>query len=98
MARQVRWTENAAEDLEQLIQYLKKEWSAESAYKFVRKLFIKIEIISHLPHAGARSEKMPEIRRILITSHTSLYYSFDEKTIIILNIFDNRRNPHESIF
>lgn len=98
MAYQVRWTQNAVEDLEHLIEFLRKEWSPRSAQAFIEKVFYKIEIIRNLPNIGTRSEKMPDVRRILVTKQTSIYYSLKDGVITILNIFDNRQDPTKSIF
>ena len=98
MAYQVRWTENSVEDLAHLIQFLQREWSSQSAEKFIEKVFYKIEIIKDLPNIGKQSEKMPNIRRILITKQSSIYYSLKDEVITILNIFDNRQDPKKSIF
>ena len=98
MAYQVRWTENAVEDLEHLIQFLQREWSSQSAEKFIEKVFYKIEIIQDLPNIGKQSEKVPDTRRILITKQSSIYYSLKDEVITILNIFDNRQDPKKSIF
>ena len=98
MAYQVRWTENAVEDFEHLIQFLKREWSSQSAAKFIENIFYKIEIIKDLPYIGRQSEKMPDIRRILITKQSSIYYSLKDKVITILSIFDNRQDLEKSIF
>ena len=98
MVRKVKWTANAVEDLELLVAYLRDEWSEESAQTFVVKLWRKIEILQHLPFIGKQSVKLPDVRRVLVTKHTSVFYFVQSDVITILDIFDNRQDPRKSIF
>jgi hypothetical protein len=44
----------------------------------------------------ASSERKPELRTILITKHNRLYYKFTNDRIIIINMFDTRKNPKKN--
>ena len=98
MAYKIKWTENAVEDMEHIMQYLLDEWSHQNATKFLEQVFYKIEIIKSLPFTGKQSAKKPGIRKILITKHCSIYYQLKEDVITILDIFDHRQDPKKSIF
>jgi plasmid stabilization system protein ParE len=38
MAYEIEWTENAKQDLYKIIEYLRDEWSVDSAWKFVDRM------------------------------------------------------------
>lgn len=93
MARRIVWSKNATDDLQRIIQYLKREWSNEIAYKFEKKLFLRIDLISKFPKLGKQSDNLPKIRKLVITKQNSMYYKVDDEFVIILNLFDNRQSP-----
>lgn len=67
MAIKLAWTINAKEDLEQIISYLKTEWSLNSAIVFKNKLLLRIELISKFPRIGKPSGKGANVRVFVIT-------------------------------
>lgn len=94
MAYKIVWTQNAKSDLKSIIDYLEDEWSLAVARKFSAKLYLRLEIIKHLPFIGKQSQRNSEIRKILITKHNSLYYQVivNKKIIVLLDFFDNRQH------
>lgn len=96
MARRIIWTKNANKDLQNLFEYLKEEWSMDSAKMFEKKLFFRIELISKFPNLGKPSVRSPKIRKTIITKHNSLYYLVEKEEIVLLNIFDTRQNPNKN--
>lgn len=57
MVYEIRWTENAFEDLREIVIYLEREWSLKVSYEFLDKCFLNIELISNFPYLGSQSEK-----------------------------------------
>jgi addiction module RelE/StbE family toxin len=96
MAKEIIWTKNALDDLKDIVDYLKQEWSQKSAEKFIDKCFTKIKILSHYPLIGLPSKKITNARRILISKQQSLYYRIDEDKIFLLDFFDLRQDPEKS--
>ncbi len=96
MAYKIEWTKNASEDLESIIEYLKKDWSLEIAENFILEFYSKLEIISEFPFAGNPSFKEKDVRKFLITKHNSLYYKIEAGKIILLDFFDMRQNPDKN--
>jgi len=68
----------------------------KTATEFLSKLDTRIHILKEQPFIGKPSAKKPEIRTILITRHNRLYYKVSNKAIIILNMYDTRRNPQKN--
>ena len=96
MALQIEWTPNALQDYEQVINYLLKEWSINTALDFVNRIEERVYNLSLFPNIGVASVKEPSIRSILITKHNRLYYHVISNKIIILDIFDTRQDPQKN--
>ncbi|MCW3108889.1 MAG: hypothetical protein JWQ09_3395 [Segetibacter sp.] len=96
MALQIEWTPNALQDYEQVVNYLIKKWSINTAMDFVNRVEARVYNLSTFPNLGIASIKEPSIRSILITKHNRLYYQVHSTKIVILNIFDTRQNPQKN--
>jgi len=68
----------------------------KTATEFLSKLDTRIHTLKEQLFIGKPSAKKPEIRTILITRHNRLYYKVSNKAIIILNMYDTRRNPQKN--
>ncbi|REE01057.1 type II toxin-antitoxin system RelE/ParE family toxin [Marinoscillum furvescens] len=92
----IRWTEEALEDANEIIEYLQERWSAKSADLFRSKLISKIELLSLHPFIGKSSDRNPEIRKLVLTKQTSLYYRIVDNTVELLSLFSNKQEkpPH----
>ena len=73
-------------------QYLLKEFSSRSAYKFLDRLEKRIEFIAKNPEIGKASTKRKNIRSVLFTPHNQIFYRYQKNTIEILCLFDMRRD------
>jgi plasmid stabilization system protein ParE len=98
MTFQITWTDNAQEDLQQILDYLAENWSEKDADNFLKKLFLRIDILSKSSLIGKKSDKLSSVRRIVITKHNSLFYTVEGDNIIIQDIFDTRQDPAKSPF
>lgn len=96
MAYQVEWTEQALEDVQKIIEYLLLEWSFQIAVSFEETILQKIETLINEPLIGLASEH--SIRSILITRQNRLYYKVTKDRIVLLNVFDIRRDPSKNKF
>lgn len=92
MALQIEWTQNALQDYEQVVNYLLKEWSINTATNFINLSEERVYNLSLFPNLGIASSKEPSIRSILITKHNRLFYQVHLTKIVILNIFDTRQD------
>jgi Txe/YoeB family toxin of Txe-Axe toxin-antitoxin module len=66
------------------------------SFGVLNKMDKRIETLKKQPFIGKPSERKSEVRTILITKHNRLYYKFSNDTIIILNMYDTRRNPRKN--
>ena len=98
MAYKIRWTDNAIEDYEKVIEYLLADWTLSIAIEFENIVSKKLTTLSQKPFIGLPSEKAPDIRSILFTKHKRVYYRIEVDTIELLNIFDTRQHPDKNLF
>ncbi|MBW6535433.1 MAG: type II toxin-antitoxin system RelE/ParE family toxin [Mariniphaga sp.] len=91
--REVILSKRASQKLEKLLQYLEKEWSVKTRDNFIKKLDKSFEQLKKFPESSMRSELKKGLHRSVVTKQTSVFYHFDEKSIKVVTIFDNRMDP-----
>lgn len=88
----VSFTDQAAEQLAELIDYLELEWSPRVRDNFLLKIESAVEVIAAFPLSYPFSESFPDFRRCVVTPQTSLYYQIQSDEIEVVAILDNRRD------
>jgi len=88
------WSEEAINNLRDIIDYLENNWTEREVKKFVYKLEKLIDTIKNQPFAFPASKKMG-IRRVVLTRQATIYYEIFNDTIKIVTIFDSRQNPEK---
>jgi|SRR5689334_3728577 len=96
MAHQIIYKKRFSNKLIKLLQYLEVEWGQKTAAEFLNKLDSRIHTLKEQPFIGKPSAKKPQVRTILITKHNRIYYKISNNTIIILNLYDTRKNPQNN--
>ena len=90
---EILWTENALNELEKTISYLKENWTE----KEIRKLALAVEktvlLLTKNPLLFPESDIKKDIRRVVVLAHNTLYYRIIEQRIEILSFFLNSQNP-----
>ena len=61
--------------------------------KFSAKLYDNINLILNDPEIFPVIKYNSRIRQCVVTKQSTLYYSFNEKSIVVLSLFDTRQNP-----
>ncbi len=94
MAFIIRWTPEAEETFDGIIEYLLHKWTEKEVRNFARKSQKVIEQIRINPFQF-KASNFHKIRTALITKHNSLLYYIDESEGIVelYSFWDNRQNP-----
>jgi len=92
MALKIQWTIRAVESFDNIVNYIEKNWSANSAKTFVQKTDNLINQIAENPDMCQQIEGK-DIKRGVITSQTSVYYLVMNEAVRLITFWDNRRNP-----
>lgn len=87
------WSDKAVADLENIINYLRKEWTQKEIQKFARKLDRRLNLILVNPRLFPKTGRRKNIRRSVLTKHTVIYYEMKEKELTIVTLFDPRQHP-----
>lgn len=96
MAHKIIYKKRFSNKLVKLLEYLEKNWGNQVAENFLTKLDKRITTLKTQPFIGKPSAKNPVIRTILISRHNRLYYKYNNNTVIILNMYDTRKNPKKN--
>ncbi len=80
----------AAEQLQQLLDYLEINWSVKVRDNFIQKLDRSIQIIIETPFAFPASEKFPGLRKCVITPQTIAFYRVKENEVEVISLIDAR--------
>ena len=92
MAYEIKFSKRALREYKNIINYLLEFWSEEVAHKFINKFNNKLEVISKFPFSYPVILNGKQIRKCVLTKHTSLYYKISYKRILIILLFDNRQS------
>ena len=92
--RKIVLSKRASKKIANLLDYLEDEWSIKVRDNFLKKLDKSIKQIQEFPESCIETDYIKGLRMLVVTKQTSLFYRFDNKTIKIVTIFDNRMNPN----
>ena len=96
MAYQIIVKKRFINKVQKVLTYLEKEWSHKVACEFLEKIDRRIDLLTKQPYVGAPSNKIKDVRGVLVSRHNRLYYKIKNNTVTILNIYDTRLNPKKN--
>jgi plasmid stabilization system protein ParE len=93
MAFKVNFSSRAESNLDDIIDYLEKEWPTQVKENFLELLKEKIKFISENPRMYQVSTKRKSIRRCVVDDQNIIYYKIKKNEVEIITIQDGRMNP-----
>jgi len=97
MALTVKWSKEAKETYENIIAYLKENWSDKEVIKFANKTTSILNVISHQPYIF-KASNYKKVRKAVLGKQNSLFYLVRESEIYLVTFWDNRRDPKKNKF
>lgn len=92
----IEWSESAVADYDAILDYIVRDFGTTVASEFQSKLDHNISILSEFPLAG-QAEYINPITKIeyrsLSCKQYKIVYAPLENRLIIVSLWDNRRNP-----
>ena len=88
----IRWSPQAVEDLEEILDYLKENWTEKETAAFKAKLGDDIELLTKFPFLGAISKLQIDLRKFVLNRHVSIIYKIDGSTVFLVSLFQNSKN------
>jgi plasmid stabilization system protein ParE len=93
MELKIRFSRKAIYKLDNLLDFLEKEWSIKVKSDFIVRFDKILRKIQQYPNSFPESEKKKGLRKCVVTKQTSIFYSYSDTAIDIIMIFDNRKDP-----
>lgn len=93
MGFKVLWTNEAVENLEDILQYLESIFSHKEVAIFKAKLNSLIQLISKTPTLFPLSEHNNRFRKAVLSKQTTLYYEIKEDQVILALLFQSKQDP-----
>ena len=90
----IDWTSEAERNLNAIFDYFETKWTQREISNFAIKLELTLQQISEYPTAFPYYDKEKNVRRCVLSSQTTIYYTEIpfENRIVIITLFDNRQS------
>jgi plasmid stabilization system protein ParE len=95
MALKIRWAQEARSTYDNVLRYLKENWTDKEIARFVAKTSSILTVISHQPYLFKESNHK-KVRKAVINKQNSLFYLVRDTEIYLLSFWDNRRDPKKN--
>ena len=92
MDYKIFWTEEAVQNLEEIIDYLQTNWTQREVENFKAKLSKQIDQIKSHPRMFPISTFQPRLRKAVLSKQTSIFYEINDKELYLAYIFVNYKN------
>ncbi|MHC1776830.1 MAG: type II toxin-antitoxin system RelE/ParE family toxin [Lentimicrobium sp.] len=90
--REIVWTKNSEIQLREILEFFtKRNKSGNYSIKLYKKFKTELKIVSKNPEIGIKT-KLDQIRGLIIEDYIIFYEILDDR-IIILKVWDCRKNP-----
>lgn len=93
----IEWTDEAINNLDSIIDYLTIRWTDKEIRNFFKKLDRHLKVISTNPLSFPISDLMPNVRRCVLSSQTTIYYKLKIDQVVILSVFCNSQDTDSII-
>ncbi len=87
------WTDEALKNLEQILDYFKKEWTQKEIINFKTKLSNQLDIILRFPLIFPKSERKSRLRKSVLSKQTIIFYEIEGTVIYIVYLFNTKQDP-----
>ena len=86
------WTEEAIDNLEDILDYMIQNWSQKEVDNFKNKLRKHLELVSRFPLMFPISDYNPRLRKAVLNKQTTVYFEIKNGMIYLAYLFVNKRN------
>lgn len=92
MVKEIIWSSRADKDFDQILEYLRINWTEKEKIRFVQMTYRVLSLLEKGNISFRKSQKKG-IHEVLITKHNLMIYLDTETSIEILTFYDTRQNP-----
>ncbi|MFA4851096.1 MAG: type II toxin-antitoxin system RelE/ParE family toxin [Bacteroidales bacterium] len=87
------WSDEAKFNLSRIIDYFETTWSEKELRKFFQRLEKTLQLIAKNPQLFRLTNRRKNVRKCVFSRQTSIYYKFENDTLYLITLFDNRQDP-----
>ena len=88
----LHWTQESIRNLENILDYLKSNWSEKEVNNFKIKLSKQLDLICRFPFIFPKSEYQNRLRKAILSKQTTVFYEVRGSDIFITYIFVNKQS------
>ncbi len=96
MAYEIVWLPKAAKRYNEIIEWLRLNWSDKEIASFIARTKIVLDMISTNPSLYRKSGK-ENVHEAIITKHNLLLYRKKRNKVELMTFFDTRQNPAKKL-
>jgi plasmid stabilization system protein ParE len=97
MVKEIRWTAEAIDTFEKIIEYLEGNWTEKEVKRFLSETEKVILYISQNPEMFRKSARL-KIHEAVILNHNLMIYKIYPTHIDLITFWDTRQNPKKRKF
>ena len=86
------WTDEAINNLDDVLDYLLKNWNQREIDNFKRRLSRQIRLIQQNPKLFPISQYNRRLHRAVLSKQTTIFYEISGQTIYLVYIFNTRQD------
>ncbi|HEY3389333.1 MAG TPA: type II toxin-antitoxin system RelE/ParE family toxin [Prolixibacteraceae bacterium] len=86
------WADEALNNLEDILEYLSKNWTQREVAVFKKSLSKQITLIEQNPKLFPVSQFNPRLRKSVLSKHTTIFYEVSGSVIYLVYLFGNKQN------
>ncbi len=90
---ELRFTLEAEETFDALVNQLQEKWGDRFVVKFETKVLKALKTIANTPFLYPVAEENTGIRKCILHKNCSVFYKINEDNIVIICFWDNRQDP-----
>ncbi|MEA3449168.1 MAG: type II toxin-antitoxin system RelE/ParE family toxin [Bacteroidota bacterium] len=98
MALEIEWSNKADKKFDKILDYLLDNWGENATKVFVKKGYDFLDILVEFPQIGSIEHYEKGIRGFTILKQINVFYKLRGNKIILLDFFDNRKDPAKKRF
>ncbi len=95
MDYKILWSEESLRNLDDILAYLKSEWTEKEIKRFKNKLSKQIGLISKHPKLFPISQFQPRLRKAVLSKQSTIFYELKADVILIVYLFNNKMDPQK---
>jgi plasmid stabilization system protein ParE len=88
----VFWTNEAINNLEEILDYLNNRWTQREIDNFRKRLSKQISLIEQNPALFPISKVNPRLHKAFLSKQTTIFYEISGEIIYLVYIFNNKQD------